>query len=967
VTQPELIIYGALDRPSRLAWKLRLEISLAARWVVVIDGLNGQILTAFNSVPHENVAGSGQDLAGITRPLNVWHGNTVYYLLDTSKPMYDPSSVPPQSGTTRGAIIILDANNQPPTADPSSAPIQPSLYFSTSGSVNSGWLPDGVSVAYNFSAVYDYYRVRHGRNSINGQGGNITAVVRYGLNFANAFWSSEANAMYFGDAKPYAGALDVVAHEMTHGVTSNSANLMYQNQSGALNEAFSDIMGEMVEAYATGTTDWLLGESLGAPMRNFSDPGSLSSVFGAYPAKMSQYYKLPTGRDGDNGGVHINSSIINHAYYLLARGMSGSIGIPDAERIFYRALTMHLTQQSEFIDARLACIQSAKELFGATSMQAVRVAEAFDAVEIFDSAPLPVPNPAPPVSGSDATLFVSFDPTYGAMGDYRLARRESALGDGTLGNWLSSSAIKSSRPSVTADGSLAAFVKANNDLCLISTNDATGGTTENCIGMPGSVHSVAMSPDGNRFGFVLLDQYGNRENKISVVDLAANTTSTYPLVAPTSAGITINSIDYADTLVFSANSRYVVYDAFNVLRGAAGSTVGAWSIYAIDLTTSETLIVVPPREGFDIGYPAIGHTSDDFIVFEAVTQSTGQSTILAGNTRTGTYAVVGTVSNSYAVPAFSGDDSAVLYSVPDAAQVTGYSIFRQPLAGDHVTPAGSPALWLNDADSAVVYRRGAYHKLAVSNTDTTSGVVTSSVGGINCGDSCSFIYPAGTTVSLTARTNTRSLFAGWGGACSGTGTCTVTLSQDQAVTANFKSTYALMVNTTGAGSGTVTGVPVDINNAQIACMSKLSTNCRGTFAAGTQVTLMPVITGGSIFGGWSSNCTLHGPDCRITLSADTTVTATFNSASTLLVQLLGAPVRTFGFIQLAYNSAGSSGVIKAQAVTLVENLLLNVAGRSITFKGGYDAGFAIQTGYTTVLGKLTLGQGSLIADRLVIR
>jgi hypothetical protein len=150
-------------------------------------------------------------------------------------------------------------------------------------------------------------------------------------------------------------------------------------------------------------------------------------------------------------------------------------------------------------------------------------------------------------------------------------------------------------------------------------------------------------------------------------------------------------------------------------------------------------------------------------------------------------------------------------------------------------------------------------------------------------------------------------------------------------------------------------------------MSGVSTNCRGTFAAGTQITLMPVTNGNSTFGGWSSNCTLYGTDCRITLSADTTVTATFNSAATSLVQLLGAPVKTFGFIQSAYDAAGPSAVIKAQAVVLVENLLLNVAGRSITFKGGYDAGFAIQTGYTTVQGKLTLGQGSLIADRLVIR
>lgn len=793
--QPELIIYGAVDQPARLAWKVELGVSTDSHWIVVVDAVTGKVLTAFNTVQHENVSGAGPDLFGTTRSLNIWHENSIFYLIDTSKQMYDQSSNPPQPNTTRGAISILDARNQPATSQPRT---NPSLYFITSSTTGAGWLKDGVSAAYNFSKVYDYYLARHNRNSINGQSGNISAIVRYGQNYSNAFWSNELNAMYFGDAMPFAGALDVVGHEMTHGITSNTANLVYHNQSGALNEAFSDIFGEMVEAYSAGGPDWLIGAQLGKALRSFPDPGSISSRFGPYPSKMSQYYKLSDTSDYDYGGVHINSSIINHAFYLLATGMSGAIGLTDAERIFYRALTTHLTMQSEFLDARLACVQSAKELFGATSTQAVKTAEAFDAVEIYESAATPAPAPGPSINTTDSTIFVSFDPDYGFRGGNRLARRETALGDGNLGSWLSDSAINPTRPSVTADGSLAAFVKADNDFCMIYTND---DTSENCLGYPGLVHSVAMSPDGERYGFVLLDASGAPENKITVIDLVTEKTQTYPLVAPASEGVSIDSIQYADTMAFTSNSRFLVYDALNVMKLADGSDVGAWSIYAIDLLTGETLVLVPPKPGLDIAYPAIGHTSDSFITFEGFSQATNQSTIYAGNTRTGQVAVVGSVDNDYGVPCYTGDDTAIIYSAPDTSQPTGHTLYKRLLGADHMTPDGSPAAWLQDADYAAIYRRGAYYKLTVNNNDTASGTVTSNAGGITCGDSCSYIYPSGTTVTLTARPYTGAVFGGWGGACSGTGACTVNLDSEKSITASFHTAANPINGSCGSDNG----------------------------------------------------------------------------------------------------------------------------------------------------------------------
>ena len=178
--------------------------------------------------------------------------------------MFDPSSVPPQPNTSNGIIVIGDAIN---STDPN-----PDVFFVASDSGPSGpWLPDGVSAAINLSATYDYFLQRLGRNSLDGSGGNMIGVVRVGQGLANAYFNGSTQTMYFGDAEPFAGALDVVAHEMAHGVidTSIPGGLLYFGQSGALNEAFADIFGEMAEQHFNlADPDWLIGTRLSSPLRN---------------------------------------------------------------------------------------------------------------------------------------------------------------------------------------------------------------------------------------------------------------------------------------------------------------------------------------------------------------------------------------------------------------------------------------------------------------------------------------------------------------------------------------------------------------------------------------------------------------------------------------------------------------------------------------------------------------------------
>ena len=688
---PQLIVHARNGRRPRLAWKMTISESLVRQWIVVVDAMTGAVLQRFNNVKTAAVTGSGIDLSGATRTLRLWQEGSTFYMLDTSKAMFDPTSGPPSPQTTRGGIFVSDF-------------LHGERQFSLvrSASANSWPVRDSVSAAFWLAQTYDYYLARHGRNSIDGNKGTIAAAVRYGVAYLNAFWVDEQQLMVFGDGQTFAASLDVIAHEMTHGVTNHSANLVYEGQSGALNEAMSDVFGEMAEANFYGTNDWLIGTHIGGSgaIRSMSDP----RLFGD-PAKMSQFVHTTD----DNGGVHINSGIINRAFYLLAQGMQGAIGRTDAERIFYRALTQHLTKDSQFIDARIAAITSAQELFGASSVQAQKTAAAFDAVEIFAASETPDEDPIPVVAGSDATLFLFRD---GAT--WLLGRREG--NDPTDGVQLSELPAAESRPAVTGNGAIGVFVSDDHDVCLIPTNAAAEAT---CADFPSDgilVSSVGISPDGTRFGFVLLGPDDVPENLIYVVDLGTDDTTVYDLSVPTNDNEEQSSVVFADAMTFTADGRFLVYDALNEFDSDAGPW-SAWSIYALDLESGQPFDIVPAIEGLDIGFPALGHTSDDLLTFEAYDSETDEVIVYAADLDTGTVVEVGSDQSVAAAPSFTGDDRAIIYAVR-ASNSTGANLVRQNLAADHLTPTGSRTPWIESAAYGVMYRRGTY-----SGPTTTPGKI----------------------------------------------------------------------------------------------------------------------------------------------------------------------------------------------------------------------------------------------------
>jgi len=250
-----------------------------------------------------------------------------------------------------------------------------------------------VNQAYEGSGnTYDFFMEAFERNSIDDRGMRLDSTVHYGVGYDNAFWNGQQ--MVYGDGdgqifRPFTSALDVIAHELSHGVIQHEANLVYQDQSGALNESLSDVFGSLVKQFSRGQTaeeaDWLIGAGLFMPgikargIRSMKAPGTAydDPILGKdpQPGHMREYVAMAD----DNGGVHINSGIPNRAFYELAVRLKGKAW-EKAGRIWYRALTEKLRRESNFRSAVNATMNAAADLFGVNSLEQRAVREAWSEV-----------------------------------------------------------------------------------------------------------------------------------------------------------------------------------------------------------------------------------------------------------------------------------------------------------------------------------------------------------------------------------------------------------------------------------------------------------------------------------------------------------------------------------------------------------------------------------------------------------
>ncbi|HEY3230140.1 MAG TPA: M4 family metallopeptidase, partial [Roseiflexaceae bacterium] len=361
-----LAIY-AKDQHNALTWKIELSSMTApGRWLVFVNAHHGRITHRIN-------------------------------MLETAldRKTYNANHAASSSGLP-GTLDCSDSPADPTCSDPV------------------------IQAAHdNAKKVYDYYFNTFGRDSIDGAGLTLVSSAHFSNNYNNAFWDGQQ--MVYGDGdgvffSPLTQGLDVIAHELTHGVTQYTAGLVYEDQPGALNESMSDVMGMFTEAAATGTIDSQLGEDVYTPsipndaLRDMADPHKGSDFFTlayncAYrptqpgycgqPATLSEYAQLPVSLTqiipSDNGGVHTNSGIPNKAAWLLSQGGSAGgitvtgIGRIKAQQIYYRLLTVYLTPYSNFIAARNGAIQACTDLigqFGITANDCAQVRAAFAAVGV---------------------------------------------------------------------------------------------------------------------------------------------------------------------------------------------------------------------------------------------------------------------------------------------------------------------------------------------------------------------------------------------------------------------------------------------------------------------------------------------------------------------------------------------------------------------------------------------------------
>ncbi len=675
-----------------LAWEIALGLSLTRRMVTLVDAGSGGVMFSYNSVRHGSVPGRGVDALGTTRALTVWREREgEYYLLDASSMGIQGITDPLEADHPNGVIRILDARNAPEDQfDP---------VHIGSGSAEGGWLGEGVSAAYNLFASYDYYRKEHGHDSLDGNKRSIVAIVRLGENLANAAYIHEYGAMIFGDADNFSSSLDVVGHEYTHGVTSSTSGLLYMNQSGALAEALADVFGEAIERAVTGSNDWILGTELRDPYskRNMKQPHLLQWAPGRpYPTKMSEYVDLPL--DENNGGVHINSSIINRAFYLLAEGLDDAIGMASAARIFHRANTVYLLPGSGFADMRRAAIRSAKDLYPDESSKREAVEEAFDAVEILEGPLAPQPPPREPVDAEDSVVMI-----IPRDGRYYLGRREKARGDPEEGVYLTRTPVQPRRPAVSANGDIVAFIDEGFDLCFIGADGLRG---EECLDEPGLFHSVAVSPDTRAISYIPRDrETGEARSSICVIRLdGTEDYFCHPLRAAEMDGSPMNIVVYADAMDFTADNRFLIYDAMNRATLTSGQQIEVWSIYALDLESGTTIPMLPPMPGLDLAFPSLSDIDPALITFDAFSADGNQ--VFIGSLETGELVTIADTEN-YAIPALSGDDTALIYSVMESEY--SMSLYRVGIGRESqaVRPLGEPVMWLAGGGAGVIYRKPA--------------------------------------------------------------------------------------------------------------------------------------------------------------------------------------------------------------------------------------------------------------------
>ncbi|MDX1906136.1 MAG: M4 family metallopeptidase [Bacteroidia bacterium] len=705
----ELVVYtpATYQALPRLTWHVTVRPNQVHRMEYFVDAQSGAVLHAYDHTCSVGpVQGSGTDLNGVLQTLQLFQNtNGQYYMVDASRPMYTgPTNSLPAEGT--GYILTGDANNANVQAN--------NFTYVTSTSANT-WSNKAVSAHVNGGKAYTYFLNTHQRNSINGTGGDIYSFINVadddngGLD--NAFWNGAA--MFYGNGrtafKPLSGSLDVAGHEMSHGVVQGTANLEYQGQSGALNESFADIFGVMIDR-----DDWLLGEEVvklsafpSGALRSMSDPhngGSSLNDNGWQPRTMSEIYTGPE----DNGGVHINSGIVNWAFYKFAT----AVGKDKAEKVYYKALKDYLTRSSQFIDCRLAVVQAATDLHGANSAEVSAAKTAFDQVGILDNTgggggggtggqnyqyQLPV-NPGPDFIVSTDTNPA--DPT------------ELYISSTVGSNFQALSQVTPlNRISVSDNGSVGYFVGEDHHIYGLFMNAANPQQVQ--VSSAPFWDNVAISRDGNRLAAISTEV----DTSIYVFNLAANpiTGVKYRIYNPTTAsgGVNAGGVLYADAIEWDHTGEYIMYDAYNEYTNSLGTDLSYWDVNFIrtwnratndygDGTVVKLYTNLPA--GISIGNAVFSKNSVSVVAFDYIDNNTAEYSVVAANIESGDLGTIFTQQNILGYPDFSKLDDKMIFNALSTNNDSLIAVIS--LGSNKITPVGNATGLIGDAKWGVWYATG---------------------------------------------------------------------------------------------------------------------------------------------------------------------------------------------------------------------------------------------------------------------
>ena len=379
-----LVVHAIGKRPARLAYRVRLW-NEERDMTYVVDARNGELLDRWSNRHTAAATGTGKTLYAGNITLTTNSIASGYELRDPSRG--GGYTINAGTGATSGQIY-KDADN----------------------AWGNNAMSDGATAAtdaqFGTAMTWDYYKNVHGRLGIANNGKGAYNRVHYGRKYANAFWADSCFCMTYGDGDgrvvgPMV-SLDISGHEMSHGVMSRTANLIYSGESGALNEANSDIFGTMTEFYAnnaTDTPDYMIGEKIYlANVPGSSNPAALRYMFN--PSKDGLSPNCYSTNIGDMD-VHFSSGPANRFFYLLAEGSGArtysgvnhqaptcnggtvsGIGRAKAEKIWYRAITVYMTSDTGYAGARTATLNAASDLYGPASAERAAVAAAWSAVSV---------------------------------------------------------------------------------------------------------------------------------------------------------------------------------------------------------------------------------------------------------------------------------------------------------------------------------------------------------------------------------------------------------------------------------------------------------------------------------------------------------------------------------------------------------------------------------------------------------